>query len=107
MLRIIKVSINQTRIYDEFPYPVPTAIGRDYDHAVGAWFCILLHILASLIIVTTILLFGIKSIFILLLHLIFVIKELHEKVGSLSHLLNMISQLTPISFGSSRYLSFG
>ena len=105
MLRIIEISVNQTSIYNELPYAEPTAVGRHDDQVVRA-FDFLLDVLASFIIVTTILLLNVESISVLLLHLIFVVKELHQEVSPLSHLSNMISQLTPISFGSSRYLSF-
>ena len=90
----------------ELPETEPTALfGYDNNILLTSLGRLVLLGLAPLIKLATILPVSVKAIHILLLHLIFVIKESYQEVSFLPHGLDMVPQLTPVCLGSCRLLS--
>ena len=107
MRGIIKIAPEEASIYKNPPYAVPTALSWNNDQVIRKGFRNFYHLLlVTFIVLPSILSIGI-SLHVFLLHFVFIIQELHEKVGLIPHIFDVLTELTPIGLCSCRLLAFG
>lgn len=105
MRGIIEVAPEEASIDEDPPYSVPTALSWNDDQIIWTLFRNFHHLLLiTFVILPTILSIGI-SLHILLLHFVFIVQELHEKVWLVPHIFDVFTELTPIGLCSSRLLA--